>query len=45
MGKGLFRRVDGLHTTAVRATAGDLGDRALRLADVIPQVFFRLPTA
>jgi hypothetical protein len=45
IGTGLFRRIDRLHPTAVRAVAGKLGDRASRLADVIPQLFFRLPTA
>jgi hypothetical protein len=45
IGKGLFRRIDSLHPTAVRAAAGKLDDRASHLADVIPQLFFRLPTA
>jgi uroporphyrinogen decarboxylase len=42
---GLLRRIDSLYPTAVRAAAGKLGDRAPHLADVIPQLFFRLPTA
>jgi hypothetical protein len=37
--KGLFGRIDNLHPIAVRAA---LGDRASHLADVIPQVFFRM---